>query len=260
MQLDFDPISVIIGILGVVVAFWGGKQMMKIVKQKIKTGNNYGKQTNQTISAENVTVINIEQLNRDSITDIARRIKEKTEVIVQSEDETKKQLEKNKSGIKEMFIKNEKLSLILAKALDFTKSTGDEQTSLWIERELYRDPMWISSDISTSEMRNVSDKSIFPEYRSISGKFYLQSQSGVEEFPLRQFIPFSIFQLESMLNDAESKSATQIVFHMPPLQEWVKRFPKIFSASKTISVYVDVSEIKKVMSEIRQRIHKYIYA
>lgn len=170
------------------------------------------------------------------------------------------QIENVKIEIKNLFIKQERLSIILSKCLETAKLIKDESSTAWIERELYSYSKWQSKDVTVTERKDVSDKDIFPDYRSIIGKFYFDTGKITQEVKLRIFISFSVFRLEQIVKDMETQHAKEIVMHMPPPTEWIRRFPKIFANAPNIPVIITISDFKGILESIRQRAHKYVYS
>lgn len=146
------------------------------------------------------------------------------------------------------------LSLILASCIDIARSLGRTNDAMWMERESFGAIEW-----RTSAIVDATD-GLFPEYRLIDGKMYLdykregESHSTIEEYDVPIFESRPVYLLEKAVLDAQSKNADYVAFNVPTPSQW----SSIASLGEFVPIAVDVRDYKKILKEIKRRIYDFI--
>jgi hypothetical protein len=147
------------------------------------------------------------------------------------------------------------LNPILASCIDIARSLGRTNDAMWMERESFGALEW-----RTSAIVDATDGLIFPEYRLIDGKMYLnykkegESHSTIEEYDVPIFESRPVYLLEKALLDAQSKNADYVAFNVPtPLS-----LSSIASLGEFVPITIDVRDYKIILKEIKRRIYDFI--
>jgi hypothetical protein len=149
------------------------------------------------------------------------------------------------------------LSSILASCIDIARSLDRTNDTLWMECESFGAYEW-----RTSAIVDATDGLIFPEYRLINGKMYLnykkegESHSTIEEYDVPIFESRPVYLLEKAVLDAQSKNADYIVFNAPTPLQW----PSVASLGEFVPVSIDIRDYKIILREIKRRIYDFMAA
>ncbi len=147
------------------------------------------------------------------------------------------------------------LSPILASCIDIARSLGRTNDAMWMERESFGALEW-----RTSAIVDATDGLIFPEYRLIDGKMYLnykkegESHSTIEEYDVPIFESRPVYLLEKAVLDAQSKNADYVAFNVPTPLQW----SSIASLGEFVPITIDVRDYQIILKEIKRRIYDFI--
>jgi hypothetical protein len=147
------------------------------------------------------------------------------------------------------------LSPILASCIDIARSLNRESDAIWMERESFGAPEWRNSAIV-----DVTDSFIFPDYRLIDAKMYLnykkegESYPTIEEYNVPVFESRPVYLLENAVLDAQSENADYIEFNAPtPLQ-----CSSMASLGEFVPMAINVRDYEIILKEIKRRIYDFI--
>jgi hypothetical protein len=147
------------------------------------------------------------------------------------------------------------LSSILVSCIDIARSLDRINDALWMERESFGAIEWTSSAIV-----DATDGLIFPEYRLIDGKMYLnykkegESHPTIEEYDVPIFESRPVYLLEKAVLDAQSKNADYVAFNVPTPLQW----SSVASLGEFVPITIDVRDYKIILREIKRRIYDFI--
>ena len=147
------------------------------------------------------------------------------------------------------------LSPILVSCIDIARSLNRASDAIWIERESFGAPEWRNSAIV-----DVTDSFIFPDYRLIDAKMYLnykkegESYPTIEEYNVPVFESRPVYLLENAVLDAQSENADYIEFNAPtPLQ-----CSSMASLGEFVPMAINVRDYEIILKEIKRRIYDFI--
>jgi hypothetical protein len=147
------------------------------------------------------------------------------------------------------------LSPILASCIDIARSLNRESDAIWMERESFGAPEWRNSAIV-----DVTDSLIFPDYRLIDAKMYLNykkegdSYPTIEEYNVPVFESRPVYLVENAVLDAQSENADYIEFNAPtPLQ-----CSSMASLGEFVPMAINVRDYEIILKEIKRRIYDFI--
>jgi hypothetical protein len=147
------------------------------------------------------------------------------------------------------------LSLILVSCIDIARSLNRASDAIWIERESFGAPEWRDSAIV-----DVTDSLVFPDYRLIDAKMYLnykkegESHPTIEEYNVPVFESRPVYLIENAVLDAQSQNADYIEFNAPaPLQ-----CSSMASLGEFVPMAIDVRDYEIILKEIKRRIYDFI--
>ena len=147
------------------------------------------------------------------------------------------------------------LSPILASCIDIARSLNRASDSIWMEHESFGAPEWRNSAIV-----DVTDSFIFPDYRLIDAKMYLnykkegESHPTIEEYKVPVFESRPVYLLENAVLDAQLENADYIEFNAPTPLQW----SSMASLGEFVPMVVDVRDYKIILKEIKRRIYDFI--
>ena len=157
--------------------------------------------------------------------------------------------------VKKNLDSNVALSPILATCIDIARSLNRASDAIWIERESFGAPEWRDSAIV-----DVTDSLIFPDYRLIDAKMYLnykkegESHPTIEEYNVPVFESRPVYLIENAVLDAQSENADYIEFNAPtPLQ-----CSSMASLGEFVPMAVDVRDYEIILKEIKRCIYDFI--
>jgi hypothetical protein len=154
------------------------------------------------------------------------------------------------------------LALVVADALTIARTLRKDEESRWLERELY------GYEASPTDQPNT-----FPEYRRISTKIPIRLHAFTtegeksEDFAVERtlFVSFPIVRIEDTAKRARIRNADELVFWIQTPRE-LSDLAREQGARATsdspgrIPCLVQISDLERIVSELRLRIHKFVSA
>jgi hypothetical protein len=157
--------------------------------------------------------------------------------------------------VKKNLDSNVALSPVLATCIDIARSLNRVSDAMWMERESFGAPEWRNSAIV-----DVTDSLIFPDYRLIDAKMYLnykkegESHPTIEEYDVPVFESRPVYLIENAVLDARSENTDYIEFNAPtPLQ-----CSSMASLGEFVPMAVDIRDYEIILKELKRRIHDFI--
>lgn len=150
---------------------------------------------------------------------------------------------------------NETLSIILLKCIDIAKSLNQKSDLMWLQREAFGSMEW-----DDAIYIQIGNQAVFPAYRLISAKMYLNYIPEDEEFPTIEeytipvFENRSIYALEKMIEAANIENQDYIVLNTPAPPEW----PSTASLGELIPLTIALREYLDILNEVKKQVYDFI--
>jgi len=159
------------------------------------------------------------------------------------------------SEVKDDLDSNETLSVILLKCIDIARSLKRRADLKWMQRELFGSAEW-----DDAVYLDVSREDLFPPYRLINAKMYVNyTRSGdtfptIEEYPIPVFENRSIYALEKILKAANIQDQDYVVLNTPAPAQW----PSTASLKELIPLTISTKDFLDLLAEVRKQTNDFV--
>lgn len=269
-------LELLIAIIGLITAIIGGKTLYKKYKSKKIASITESPLANiqQVERAETVVgpQINIQVSDVEGVAAIKEIFSNKRSLVRASVGRLT--VPKKKSApmkvniqaltqeVKDKVLTDAPLTPLIAKCLDIARTLDRKEDVSWIERELYGCPEWYSVS-EKIESKDMSDKSVFPDYRRVKAKVYIsfRNYSGL---PLRDitlqprmFVGFPVHRIEQVVRGTGRD--TLIVMRSPAPEEYSEVFDKLgVKVEEDVPFVINAEDLRRLLSELRLRTHRFV--